>query len=157
LKRYPLEGLLAIRVFREDAAIKDLSAAESWLKTAMAETENRRQEFNNYRIWHREEVERRYQAIMGREMSQGDLEDFKAGLAWLDGQILKRQEAVAEAEKLEDEAREKLQRAKAVLREATQAREKISYHRGQWIEGAAREEERVQDLELEEFKPVLFE
>jgi type III secretion protein O len=155
--RYPLEGLMAVKAFREERSVKNLGAAETRLKAATAETEKQRRRLEDFLVWCAEEAERRYQAIMGREMSQGELEEFKYGLAALDSQALERHEAAAEAEKLEAAARASLQEAKAALREAALAREKISLHREIWLESAACEEERLQDLELEEFKPVLFE
>jgi type III secretion protein O len=157
LNRYPLEGLLSVRVFREDAAAETLGEAELRLAEAGRETETRRQELAAYRLWREAEVQRRYQAIMGQILSQSDLYEFNSGLAWLDTQEQARAESVVEAEKLEQKAKESLEKARTELREAAKAREKISRHREIWLEGAAREAERLEDLELEEFKPVVFE
>jgi hypothetical protein len=155
--KYPLEGLLAIRAFREEAALRQVGAAEAALKAAALETEKRRREFESYRRWRTEETERRYQSIMGREMSLGDLDEFKASLASLDLEELLKQQAVLEAEKSEEAARAELLKARAALTLAVRAKRKILSHRDQWLEGVSREEERLQDLELEEFKPILFE
>jgi hypothetical protein len=155
--KYPLEGLLAIRAFREDKALREASAAEAALKAAALETEKRRRELESYQRWRAEEIERRYQSIMGREMSLRDLDEFKASLARLDSEELRKQQAALEAEKLEEAARADLRRARAKLTQAARAKRKILSHRDQWLEGVTREEERLQDLELEEFKPILFE
>jgi hypothetical protein len=155
--KYPLEGLLAIRAFREETALRNVSAAEAALKAAALETEKRRREFESYRRWRGEEVERRYQSIMGREMSLRDLDEFKASLARLDLEEQMKRQAALEAEKLQEAAWADLRKARATLNLAMRAKRKILSHRDQWLEGVAREEERLQDLELEEFKPILFE
>lgn len=154
---YPLKGLLDIRGFREDAAAKNIAAAEAALQAALAAALAAREELERYRQWREMEIERRYLSIMGREMSLKDLDEFKDGLARLDDQELLKHQAVEEAEKRTDEARRNLASAKEALAAAVRAKQKIVHHRDQWLEADAREENRQQDLEMEEFKPVLFE
>ena len=98
---YPLQALLSVRHYREDAARNALRLEERRLVQAREEVGRRQAELERYRIWRQEEEERRYAAILGASLS-------------------------LEAAKIEK-------------------------HRDIWQENAKREQEHLEDLELEEF------
>jgi len=154
---YPLAGLLAIRDFRLDAAARAVSAAEAALAAAHAEQEARERQWRDYQTWRGEEVERRYRAIMGEVLPQAELDAFKAGLARLADEELRHEAAVHEAERATEAAHAAVTEARAAWRAADRERQKILHHRDEWQKTAAKEETRKEDLEMEEFKPVLFE
>lgn len=153
---YPLSGLLFIRDFRLDAATKAVSVAEAVLRDAQATLIRRQEELAVWRKWCDEEIARRYQAIMGQCLTQDDLDRFKAGLSMLADEGLSKEEAVHEAAQALEVARGKVAAARQLWRDADHERQKILYHRDEWQKGYAKEQVRLEDLELEEFKPVLF-
>ncbi|MDR0441302.1 MAG: type III secretion protein [Candidatus Accumulibacter sp.] len=155
--RYPLVGLMRIRDFRVDAAGKAMRAAETRLRAAQEERLAKERELERYQVWRKEEVERRYQSIMGRTMSQEEIEAFKAGLSSLANEELAREEAVREAGRALEEARKNAQITRDDWLSANKEREKILYHCDNWQKTQDVETSRQEDLEQEEFKPLLFE
>ena len=83
MEKYPLAPLLKVREYREDAAKNALSAAERAVVEAQEAVERCRGELERYKVWRQEEVERRYDAIMGKGLSLKELDVFKAGLGAL--------------------------------------------------------------------------
>ena len=69
MEKYPLAPLLRVREYREDAAKNALSAAERAVVEAQEAVERCRRELERYKVWRQEEVERRYDAIMGKGLS----------------------------------------------------------------------------------------
>jgi hypothetical protein len=154
--RYPLDGLVRIRDFRVDAASKVMRAAEARLRAAQAERAAREAEWENYKTWRKEEVERRYQSILGQTMSRDEIDTFRAGLsALIDGELA-REATLREAERAMEEARKAAQTARDGWLLANKEREKIIYHRNDWHKTQDVETGRREDLEQEEFKPLLF-
>ena len=84
MEKYPLAPLLKVREYREDAAKNALSAAERAVVEAQEAVERCRGELERYKVWRQEEVERRYDAIMGKGLSLKELDVFKAGLGALE-------------------------------------------------------------------------
>lgn len=150
---YPLQPLLSVRAFRENNAKMALSAAETAMRQAEAEAAGKRAELERYRKWLPEEKDRRYNGIMGKEMSLADLDTFKARLAVLDDGVFAREDAVQQAEKILEERRTGLRTARAALNAARKEKIKIEAHRNVWAQALAKEAERAADLELEEFTP----
>lgn len=150
---YPLQPLLSVRSFREDNAKAAVSAAEAAVRQAEEAAEAKRTELERYVQWLPEEKERRYNGIMGKEMTLADLDVFKAGLAALDDGVLLREDAVREAEKSVEERKADLRAALAALTAARKEKMKIEAHRDIWAQAAAKEAEHAADLELEDFTP----
>ena len=150
---YPLQPLLSVRAFREDNAKAAVSAAEAAVRQAEAEADAKRAELARYLQWLPEEKERRYDGIMGKEMTLADLDAFKAGLAVLDDGVFTREDAVQEAEKVVGQRKADLAAAQAALTAARKEKMKIEAHRDIWTQAAAREAEHAADLELEDFTP----
>ena len=140
MEKYPLAPLLKVREYREDAAKNALSAAERAVVEAQEAVERCREELERYKVWRQEEVERRYDAIMGKGLSLKELDVFKAGLGALADGELKLEESIAQA--LENVKKRQHETAKIVT------------HRDIWLVEAKREAERLEDLEMEEFKPL---
>lgn len=69
MEKYPLAPLLKVREYREDAAKNALSAAERAVVEAQEAVERCRGELERYKVWRQEEVERRYDAIMGNGLT----------------------------------------------------------------------------------------
>lgn len=149
---YPLQSLLTVRHFREDAARNELRAAERRLAEAREEVRKKERELARYRIWRPEEEKRRYDAIMGETMNLDELAEFRASLGALAEGEQERVLAVAEAEKTVAQKEREATAAQEAVAEAHREAAKIEAHRDIWLAGAKKEAERREDLELEEFK-----
>ena len=147
MEKYPLAPLLKVREYREDAAKNALSAAERAVVEAQEAVERCREELERYKVWRQEEVERRYDAIMGKGLSLKELDVFKAGLGALADGELKLEESIAQA-------LENVKKRQEAARQAQHETAKIVTHRDIWLVEAKREAERLEDLEMEEFKPL---
>ena len=97
MQPYPLQSLLTVRHFREEAAKNEVRAAERRLAEAREEVRKREEELERYRAWRPEEENRRYDAILGEAMSLDDVAEFRASLGALAEGEQEREQAVAEA------------------------------------------------------------
>lgn len=151
---YPLESLLCVRLFREETARRNVFAAQSQLKAAAEALERARDELEAWRAWKAAEVERRYDALIGRSVTIKALTAFNADLAALaDGELVKRM-AVDDAGRALEAARKRVEDAKRAVHTARQNTAKIEAHKSLWSEDSKREAERAQEREFEDFKPV---
>ena len=152
--KYPLAPLLRVRHYREDAAQMALRSAERAVVEAEEAVERCREELKRYHDWRQEEIERRYAAIMNVSLSLKDLDAFKGGLGVLAEAELQREQAVAKAAQRVDVCRTEVVKAKEGVRHAQRETAKIVAHKDVWMKEAAHEASRLEDLEMEEFKPL---
>jgi len=151
LTAYPLAPLARVRQLREDAATTEYSAREKAFLAARQETLVRRKALEDYLAWRKEEEDRRYRDILGKELSRKEMDEFKTGVAALREKENVLMEAVDEALKAEEEAARRRDEAAETLKRRRKDKEKIDEHRKIWRLGEAREAERREDLEMEEF------
>lgn len=151
---YPLDALMSVRLFREETAKRDVTIAQSRLREARETAEVRRKELADWEVWHEEEVERRYDAIMNRPTTTAGLAKFHQGLAKLADEGLARSAAVAAADEAASACEKKVADAKAAVRTARQNTAKIEAHKAVWSEESKKEAERAEEREFEDFKPV---
>ena len=138
MEKYPLAPLLKVREYREDAAKNALSAAERAVVEAQEAVERCRGELERYKVWRQEEVERRYDAIMGKGLSLKELDVFKAGLGALADGELKLEEAIAQALENVKKRQEDVRKAREAARQAQHETAKIVTHRDIWLVEAKR-------------------
>ena len=148
---YPLAPLARVRTLREEAAAAEYSAREKAFLAARQETLARRKALEDYLIWRKEEEDRRYREILGQELSRKEMDEFKAGVTALRERDNVLMEAVEEARKAEEEAAKLKDEATKSLKQRRKDKEKIDAHWEIWRTGEAREAERREDLEMEEF------
>jgi len=151
LTAYPLAPLARVRQLREDAATTEYSAREKAFLAARQETLERRRALEDYLAWRKEEEDRRYREILGKELSRKEMDEFKAGVAALREKDNVLMESVEEALRAEEEAARYRDEAVETLKLCRKDKEKIHEHRAIWRAGEAREFERREDLEMEEF------
>lgn len=152
--RYPLASLLDVRRYRERAAEQNVRAAEEAARQARELVLRKEEAFDAWRLWKTEEVERRYQRLIGKKLPIDKLYAFNEGLAALSAEEFRLAEAL---EALREEARrssEKLLEAKSAVKRARQNTAKIETHRSIWLEEDKKELERAEEREFEEFKPM---
>ena len=154
MEKYPLAPLLAVREYREEAARNAVRTAEAAVREAEEAVRARQEEWQAYQHWRVEEEDRRYDAIMGRELTLKQIDEFKAGLASLRDTEQKKEEAVMEAMQAVEKCRAAVAAAQAAVKEAQKETSKILAHKDIWLEQAKKEAERQEDLEMEEFKPL---
>ena len=100
MQPYPLQSVLTVRHFREEAAKNEVRAAERRLAEAREEVRQREEELERYRVWRPEEENRRYDAILGEAMSLDDVAEFRASLGALAEGEQEREQAVRKRPKL---------------------------------------------------------
>lgn len=148
---YPLRALLSVRRFREDAAQNAVRSAERKAREARQAVEKCRAELARYCDWRLEEAERRYDAVMGVDMTLDEVDAFRAGLAALADGELARETAVGAAEKEAAASELAVGKAREAAAQARREAAKIEAHREIWREEARKEAERLEDREMEEF------
>lgn len=148
---YPLQALLTVRHYRENAARDALRLEERRLVQVREELARRQAGLERYRLWRREEEERRYAAILGTCLSPEQVAEFRASLTALatgeQGRLQNVRQAEEEVVRQEGAVNGARQAAAQARRDAA----RIETHRDIWRENARREQERLEDLELEEF------
>ena len=154
MEAYPLAPLLSVREYREEAAKNAVRAAENALREAEAEVARRQEELETYRVWRVEEEERRYGAVLGRTLTRDELDGFKAGLAGLIDGERRHEEQVAEALRQVETRRTAVEGAREQATRARRETSKILAHKELWMEEARKEAARLEDLEMEEFRPL---
>lgn len=151
---YPLEELLSVRRFREQAAARSVAHAQRKLVEARSNVERREQELQDWRRWREEETDRRYASLLGRPTKIEAIDAFHHGLAVLAAQELGKLSAVDEARKNVADCEKAVENARLAASAAARNTAKIQAHKSIWSEAAKKEAERLEDLEFEEFKPV---
>lgn len=152
---YPLESLLSVRTYREDAAKRNLVRAQQAIREAEAEKVKREEELEAWRVWRVEETDRRYAAFLGKPTQIEQIDAFNHGLSILAEDELVKIAAVDTAQENVEKCKTACEQAKTNAKEARKNTAKIETHKSIWQEDAKKEAERLEDLEMEEFKPVL--
>lgn len=148
---YPLQALLSVRHYREDAARNALRVAERLLVQAREDVARCQEELERFQRWRPEEEERRYALIWGKRLSPDELADFRASLAALAEAEAQRVQAVTEARQALARQEQAVDHARQAVAHARREAAKIESHRDIWQESDKKERERQEDLELEEF------
>jgi type III secretion protein O len=149
-----------VRKLREDAAGAEYAKAERTLLEARGKVENCKLALADYARWRQEEEERRYQARLFTEMSLKDHDDFKADLLGLRERENSLAEELVQAKKAAEDALQIKEQTHQGLLRARKESEKIDAHRTIWLAAEAKEAERREDVEMEEFsgrKPAIEE
>ena len=149
---YPLQALLDVRHFREEAARNEARAAERSHREALELVRQQQAELERYRQWRPEEESRRYAAIMGKSMSMEAMSAFRTGLTALAEGEAERERALAEADKQAELKEQALLAARQTVGAARKEAAKIEAHQEIWWAEEKNAAQRQEDLELEEFK-----
>lgn len=148
---FPLETLLSVRRYREDAAQSAMRNAERALREAMKAVETSKEELAQFKIWREQEVERRYDAIMGNSLSLTMLNEFKSGLGILEQQELAHEEAVRAATNDAEKKREAVIKARQAASLARKETAKIETLKDLWKKETKKQAEYSEEIELEDF------
>lgn len=148
---YALESLITIRTRREDTARGELVAARLKLSQAQQELADRKAELRAYEETRESRRNRIYSTIIGRVVTQTDLEMAREGIARIDEEGNLRANNVLRAEDRVKEREQGVDAARADFVVATKNRMKLDEHRSDWMKTFLKEMDHRQEIELEDF------
>ncbi|WP_461536769.1 type III secretion system stalk subunit SctO [Spongorhabdus nitratireducens] len=153
-----LHDLLKIKRIREKSAQDEVRKCRHHLDAARAEVLKREQELEEYKIWRYKEEQRLYDNIINTEVKQNDLSGLKAKVANLRAKDFQLEQAIDDAKGQVVKAEQTLAAAEEAYRKAMQATKKFEEFTRVLDEEKRKEQERLEELELEEFtvKPNHF-
>ncbi|WP_461833083.1 type III secretion system stalk subunit SctO [Desulfothermus sp.] len=150
--KYVLEDLLLLRERRVDAARADVKIKEKKLQEARDLIKKKKEELANYIKWRRDTEDNLYEQIKNQLVSQADLDDLRRTISILREREYAYIKAIENAKKEEKQRIKELEEARNTLKDAIKNCEKIKEHKQIWLKEKLKELERIQDLEMEEFK-----
>lgn len=148
---YPLEELFRIRKIRVDESRVTVVRVTHELESALTVLYRKKKELEEYEKWRVSEEERLFINIKRKILSMRQLESYRNKIAAMREKELLYREEICRAETEVENVRQRLEKAKEVLKRVIREKEKIEAHKERWMEEARKEEERQQDLELEDF------
>ena len=151
MPRYPLHDMVFVREHREDKASKAVTKARRAVTEAQENLAAKKKTQEEFTAWRITEEERLIQSIMRKPVKLGDITDMRLEISSMRERELDYIDQVHKAEGELDRAKEALEEAKKVYRQATQDLEKLIEHRLAWQHEQNLEAERLADLELEDF------
>lgn len=151
--KYPLEALLDVRYYREDNAKKNVNKTKREKQEAEEEIIAAQKKLQEYQIWRVQEEDRRYEKILGTVCTLDTIDALKLGIARLMIQENHLEENVEKAKANLILKAEAFEKAKTVLFNAQKDTMKICAHKDLWKVDVQKEEARLEDVEMEEFKP----
>ena len=151
---YPLDALLYVRGFREEAAKRRVTSAQFAVKEAHEKIEVAQGQLEAWRLWREEETERRYQALLGKPTVIEAINRFNADLGRMAQDELVKLAAVEEARTALLEAENSLAKAMDDVRKTRKETAKIETHKAIWSEESKKEAERNEEREFEDLIPL---
>lgn len=149
--QYALQDMLRIRRRREERAGKELVAARRAQDEAQAALRRSQQELETFRGQKADRANRLFAAVIGQVVRREVLDRLKEELARLDEQELLLAAQVSQAQQTLEERGRAAEQAHRRYVEENRNVTKIQTHKAAWEEEEAREQERRQDAEMEEF------
>jgi type III secretion protein O len=150
--KYVLEELRRVREFRETSAANDVMVRKNLLDEAALKVDLKAKELADYHAWRPERERELFEEIKNRKVELKSLDDLKLNIAQLREKEAALENELIESERDLDAAKEALDEAKKIFRAATLEKNKIEEHKKVWVSETAKEMERFQDLEMEEFQ-----
>ena len=152
MNAYPLQPLLSIRAFREDAAKREAESRRSATERAGQALEACRQEHEAYAAWRPAEEKTLFDRIQNKEIPLSDVESFKQNVLILRAREQELLEAIRHAEKELEAAKNAEDLARAACLQASREKLKIMEHNKIWSAEDMARREQASEAELEEFQ-----
>ena len=152
MNAYPLQPLLSIRAFREDAAKREAEFRRSATERAGQALAECRQEHETYAAWRPTEEKALFGRIQNREIPLSTVESFKQNVLILRAREQELLEAICHAEKELEAAKIAEDAASAACRQTSREKLKIMEHCEIWSAEDVVRRERASEAELEEFQ-----
>lgn len=151
---YVLQDLLKIRMMREQWAKDELIKAQNVLEAAIKKVEKKKKELADFRIWRKKEEERLYAEVMLKHVKRTDIDGLKINIANLEKRELEHVQAVDDAEKEREQAKEALAQARSLYNLALVNVQKLEEHKETWMAQWSKEQELLVEKEMEDFKAL---
>ncbi|MDB2384691.1 type III secretion protein [Endozoicomonas sp.] len=146
-----LHELLKVKEIREKSAHDEVVKRRRLLEEAQQEQKDKEQALEDYIDWRCKEEQTLYDNILNTDVRQHDLDFLKQKVAAMREKDAELEQAVEVAKNHVLEAEEALKEAKEAHYKAMQAVEKFESFTKALDEEAAKEAERLEDIEMEEF------
>ena len=148
---YPLEDLLRVRKFREEAAASEVTKCRIAVEQAAQLLVDRQQALKEYIEWRIGREKELYEEILRQEIQLRKLDDLKLEIQQLRDRESVYEDQIHEAEKGLQQAQEALEGARAAYHEAYKNVEKIDEHKEIWAQEERKLSEEFEEKELEDF------
>lgn len=150
--KYPLDMLITARKIREENAQRAVVSAKNALASLLENIENKKIEIEYYEEWRKEEEARRFIEIQNTTLTQKEMDKFKWGISALKAHTLELEEEVMNMQEKIPEMEHNIEEAIRAHKTTISEREKIEEHKMQWLKEVQKEQDRLEDMELEEFR-----
>jgi chromosome segregation ATPase len=150
---YPLKGLQEIRDRRLNDSVTARMGMHKKLEQTQQELSNKRKEFEDYKIWRKDEEERRYANFMNKTYSLDEIHKFNASIKQLYFREVEIEEDVKKAEYNVKQAQKEYEKALEEERLNRKKLKKLETHRDMWEMEQRKYQEIQAELELEDFSP----
>ena len=150
--KYPLADLLRVRLFREDAAQAEVTAARRTLETAEQTLAARQQELTGYIEYRKRREAELYDEIMNQQIQMRDLDDLKSHISQLQHTQGQFEDNVTQAKQDVRTANAALEEAQAAYSLAVKERQKIDEHKAIWAQEETQRCEAELEKEMEDFR-----
>jgi hypothetical protein len=151
MAKYVLEEMLRVRNFRKEVAEKNLKQAQRLVEEGKENVRNAEKTLADFRIFMEKESDRLYKKIIMQKVKKGSVDELHYAIKVLKSKLVTHEQNVETAKENLAKAEKNLEEKRLVLQEATRNVEKIQSHKEIWLQEAMKEEEMIQDKELEEF------
>jgi F0F1-type ATP synthase membrane subunit b/b' len=151
MRRYLLEDLVRVREHREEQASERVTRARRLLLEAEAARTHAQKALAEYTVWRVAEEQRRLNGLMRRLLKLGELSDERQEIALLREREFEFVDRVKQADAAVAKAEAHLEETRQQHAQALRELEKLLEHRSLWQREQARELERAEELELEDF------
>ena len=152
MRAYPLSSLVSLRKRRVDEAQNALRLSISRLEEARLSLKRKEQELSDYKVWKKEEINRRYDELIGKVKKQEEISKFNHELVSLNIKEFDLQTEIEQLAKDLENAQKAYEKAVQVVNSVQKDLAKLEKHREIWQFQEKRYEEYLADQELDDFK-----
>lgn len=151
-KHYPLAMLIDIRNRRYGSLLQNQRQYKDKLLQLSNILALKKKELEDYKVWKKKEVNRRYDQIMGVSKTLKEMADFNQEIADLDYEELEKKLAIEEIKGEISKCKAQLEKINIEVANALKSLEKIKKHQELWFVEQKKINDFRADLELEDFK-----
>ncbi len=156
MKQYPLIQLIHIRKHRENTLQQVTTRIEQQLKNIEQKIYLQEKKILEYHKWRLQEEENEYTKLLGKTIYSDTLNEFKIKFSQLKNQEIYLEQELEELQKQEQNIIKELNEKKELLKQAQKNTIKIEKHHEIWVEKEKMLQEKTEEQETEEYKPIII-
>lgn len=156
MKQYPLIQLIHIRKHRENTLQQVTTRIEQQLKNIEQKIHLQEKKILEYHKWRLQEEENEYTKLLGKTIYSDTLNEFKIKFSQLKNQEIYLEQELEELQKQEQNIIKELNEKKELLKQAQKNTIKIEKHHEIWVEKEKMLQEKTEEQETEEYKPIII-